>query len=232
MIPALQEVKNDELLLSWDAVNYPQYFPKSQQHCSQETQRCDYMHLNSFAIDPKDGNIILSFRALDSLIKIDRKTGNIIFNLGGKFDEFGLDEDEIFYAQHFPTFTKDGYLMIFDNHVNINNRRDKTFKLEYRPVNRDRRRGLRKRARTAIKKFKLDEENKRILDFKMIELPFIAYSMGSVFETQEGTYLVSPGSSGYACALEVDDNGDVLWKLKLKNRSSKCFYAYKKSLDD
>lgn len=43
----------------------------------------DYAHINSFAIDPKDGNLIVSIRHFDSILKLDSETGEVLWWLGG-----------------------------------------------------------------------------------------------------------------------------------------------------
>ena len=47
----------------------------------------DYVHMNSIAID-YDSNIVISSRHLNELTKIDRKTGRIMWRLGGAHNQF------------------------------------------------------------------------------------------------------------------------------------------------
>ena len=41
-----------------------------------------------------------SFRNIDSILKIERGTGKILWILGGKGDHFGLTEEQKFSRQH------------------------------------------------------------------------------------------------------------------------------------
>lgn len=67
----------------------------------------DYMHTNSLEIDKSDNNLIISNRHQDSVIKIDRITGEILWTLGGKNDDYGLKENQLMSKQHSAFFNFD-----------------------------------------------------------------------------------------------------------------------------
>jgi hypothetical protein len=74
-----------------------------------------HSHINSIEIDD-DENIIVSARNLNEITKIDRVTGNIIWRLGGKNNQFNFVNDSVgFSAQHSATTLKNGNLLIYDN---------------------------------------------------------------------------------------------------------------------
>jgi hypothetical protein len=80
--------------------------------------RIDYVHGN--AIEPDlDGNILISCRRFDEITKIDRSTGNIIWRLGGKNNDFTFVEDadhpEGFSRQHDCRRLDNGHITVFDN---------------------------------------------------------------------------------------------------------------------
>jgi hypothetical protein len=74
------------------------------------------VHANSLEVLP-DGNVLASFRATSSLMKIDRSTGNVVWRLGGKKSDFTFIGDERggFSHQHDPRVVERGELMLFDN---------------------------------------------------------------------------------------------------------------------
>lgn len=78
----------------------------------------DYVHMNSIAID-YDGNYVISARDLNEITKIDRTTGEIIWRLNGRNNEFDFinDEPARFRYQHDfrPVPGKPNYYTIFDN---------------------------------------------------------------------------------------------------------------------
>lgn len=75
----------------------------------------DYVHANSIAIDT-DGNLLLSCRHMDEITKISRRTGEILWRLGGKHNQFEFIGDSIgFSHQHDVRILPDGDLTVFDN---------------------------------------------------------------------------------------------------------------------
>lgn len=74
----------------------------------------DYIHFNSMNYDT-DGNILVSCRHLDAILKISTEDGSLIWQLGGDYDDFGLTDDQLFSYQHSIILTEDGGYMLFDN---------------------------------------------------------------------------------------------------------------------
>lgn len=82
----------------------------------------DYIHVNSVSKDT-DGNLIVSCRHLDEVIKIKKSTGEILWRLGGsasKSNQFTFVNDTFnnftgFSHQHSAFRTAGGNIMLFDN---------------------------------------------------------------------------------------------------------------------
>ena len=75
----------------------------------------DYVHGNAVDIDP-DGNLLLSSRHMDEITKIDRQTGDVIWRLGGKNNQFTFVNDSIkFSHQHAIRRLSNGDITLFDN---------------------------------------------------------------------------------------------------------------------
>ena len=75
----------------------------------------DYDHGNSLELDG-DGNIILSNRHMDEITKINRTTGDIIWRMGGKNNQFTFINDSIGYShQHAVRRLPNGDFTVFDN---------------------------------------------------------------------------------------------------------------------
>src|SRR5205814_3243750 len=63
-----------------------------------------------------DGNILLSCRSLDAIVKIDIATGKILWQLGGVHDMFTwIGEPLKFSGQHDLRRLSSGHLTMFDN---------------------------------------------------------------------------------------------------------------------
>jgi hypothetical protein len=73
-----------------------------------------YIHCNAVERDT-DGHILLSSRHLDEVTKINRQTGEIIWRLGGKQNQFTFTNDPGFFYQHDARRLPNGRLSIYDN---------------------------------------------------------------------------------------------------------------------
>lgn len=74
----------------------------------------DYCHGNTFEED-LDGNLLLSFRHLNAVYKIDRQTGAVLWQLGGKTSSFSFPNDAGFSGQHDTRVLPNGNIALFDN---------------------------------------------------------------------------------------------------------------------
>jgi arylsulfate sulfotransferase len=172
MAPLIQEVNNGQVVFEWNASNFPGFYAASVEgNDFTSTDPQDYMHMNDIFIDPKDNNLIVSFRQTDQIIKVDRTTGVIMWKLGNQGD-FPMTADEQFLRQHDATIFGGDTLMFVDNGL-----------AGTRPYSR-------------IVEFTLNETNKTINSFKATPLPaaspFISY-MGSV-QKNNGIYFIGGGT--------------------------------------
>lgn len=107
----IQEITDQgEILMewnSWDALDI--------NDCKQHRWPDDYAHINSINVS-EDNNIILSLRGCSQALKIDRSSGQTIWQLNGSNPSLIITGDPYkeFCGQH--TISEiDGYLYIFDN---------------------------------------------------------------------------------------------------------------------
>ena len=109
----IQEVDADNNVLfqwrSWD------HIPITDTTVDLTRSEIDYVHGNSVEWD-HDGNIIISSRFLDEVTKISRETGEIIWRLGGKANQFTfIGDGEPFFDQHDARRLENGHLTLYDN---------------------------------------------------------------------------------------------------------------------
>jgi hypothetical protein len=78
----------------------------------------DYFHANAVGL-AADGNIIASSRHLWTTFKINRRTGALIWRLGGKKSDFQIDEKAKFAWQHDFRQRRDGSYSVFDNGAGV-----------------------------------------------------------------------------------------------------------------
>ena len=74
----------------------------------------DYIHLNSIEEEP-GGNLLISGRNTHALYEVSRKTGKVLWRLGGKKSTFRLGPGVKFAWQHDARRQDDGTITIFDN---------------------------------------------------------------------------------------------------------------------
>ena len=104
------DIKSDRLLLEWHSLDHvaleESYFPAS--------AAWDYCHLNSIAVD-EDDNLVISCRYPSTIYKIDRKSGEVIWRLGGKNSDFAMGPGTGFAFQHDARPHAGNRLTLFDD---------------------------------------------------------------------------------------------------------------------
>jgi hypothetical protein len=81
----------------------------------------DYAHINSAALDPLDNTILASLRTTSEIVKVSRSTGEVVWRLSGKGNNFTFigehEENAPYYTvgQHDVTRLLNGNLLYFDN---------------------------------------------------------------------------------------------------------------------
>ena len=74
----------------------------------------DYVHLNSIAEEP-NGNLLISGRNTHTLYEVSRRTGKVLWRLGGKKSNYELGTGVRFAWQHDARRLPDGTISLFDN---------------------------------------------------------------------------------------------------------------------
>ena len=110
----IQELdQNQNVVFQWRTFDHFQITDATHEDLLAPT--IDYAHVNAIDVDT-DGNLLISSRHLDEITKIDRQTGNIIWRLGGKNNQFTFVNDPIrFSYQHCIRRTPTGTLTLFDD---------------------------------------------------------------------------------------------------------------------
>jgi hypothetical protein len=98
------------LLLEWRSLDH---IPITESHRPPE-DLYDYLHVNSIDVLP-DGNLLVSARHTWTLYKLDRRSGAVIWRLGGKRSDFKLGHGARFTWQHDARHRPDGSITLFDN---------------------------------------------------------------------------------------------------------------------
>jgi hypothetical protein len=189
----LQELDSNKNVIfewrSWDHIDITEAL-----HQNLAGLTIDAVHPNAIEKDA-DGNILLSCRVLDQVLKINRQTGETIWRLGGQKNEFTFINDSSgFTYQHDIRRLSNGNITIFDN-GNWHNP-----------------------PKTTAKEYEIDEVNKTaklVWSYNHPPVsgnPVISLAMGNVQRLPNGnTFIgwgyITPGSGGPNVS-EVDSNGN------------------------
>ncbi len=163
----------------------------------------DYVHANAIFEDV-DSNIWLTSRHLSEVTKIDYKTGNIIWRMGGKKNQFTFinDSQNGFSHHHDAHRLANGNMLVFDNGV------------YHIP------------ARTSVKEYVIDETNKTatlVWSYSRAFGPGYVFSkaMGNAQRLANGNTLINWGLTiaqpGAPKITEVDASGTVVWEMTLNS---------------
>jgi hypothetical protein len=111
----IQEFNEDkELVWEWKAHDHYQ-FGDVDPVWLLNPNKVDWTHANAVEKD-HDGNILVSLRHFNEITKIDYSTGNILWRLGGKQNQFAFPNDPIrFTGQHDIRRVSDTSVSLFDN---------------------------------------------------------------------------------------------------------------------
>jgi len=109
---------NKNVIFQWRSLDY---IPVTDSYKDITGASIGYIHVNSVHFDPIDGNIILSCRETSEAVKISRVTGELIWRMTGKHNEFTFINEHpenapnYFFVPHDIRRLANGHLTIFDN---------------------------------------------------------------------------------------------------------------------
>ncbi|MDA0172340.1 arylsulfotransferase family protein [Solirubrobacter taibaiensis] len=151
----------------------------------------EYFHVNSAEITP-DGNFLISARNTSGVYKIDRRTGKIIWKLGGKDSTFKLGSGVRFDWQHSARQQADGTINIYDNSAAPPTRKN-----------------------SRVLNIRLDEQAKTATLVKALKHPLglLSASQGNVETLPNGNLFVGWGSQRWFT--EFDAQGNVVFDGRL-----------------
>ncbi len=109
------DIATGEVLFEWHSLEHvgiEESYAKLREKPERTT--IDYFHLNSIDID-HDNNLLISAKKTFAVYKIDRKSGGVIWRLGGEKSDFEMGPGTETRYQHDARRQRDGTITIFDN---------------------------------------------------------------------------------------------------------------------
>jgi len=181
-------------------------FPSALAERSTPQGGLDWTHCNALHYSPADNTVLLSSRSQSWVIKIDRTTDEIvwIFGEGDQVvdpdftpDFFTLNGGTFQTAQHAPTITENGDLLIFDNRNDSDGSSSNSRAVRY----------------------SLNEES--LTSSQIWEFVSSKYSerLGDVDELDNGNVLVCAGGGNDETAFlsEVSPDGNLVWEIMIND---------------
>ncbi|MET0493981.1 MAG: arylsulfotransferase family protein [Actinoplanes sp.] len=164
----------------------------------------DYFHANSVGLDT-DGNLIVSARHTWTAYKINRRTGEVIWRIGGKKSDFAVDAKAAFTWQHDFRRRRDGSYSVFDNGAGVTKEHEQS-------------RGL---------IFKVDEAAKTVTFVKELLHPqkLSAPTQGSFRELADGGSFIGWGQMPYFTEYAPDGTVRLDGHVPLDNQSYRAYKA-------
>jgi hypothetical protein len=175
----------------------------------------DAIHINSIELDLSDLNIIISTLALAEATKINRQTGEIIWRMGGKNNQFTFQNESqehaplYFMFQHEIRRLKNGNITMFDGG------------------------DAERRKYSRAVEFEIDEVNKTATKVWEYRKNPDVYSpnMGSVQRLENGNTVIGWGlasmSPGQPMITEVDPEGNIVSELAFDKPLTTSYRAMK-----
>jgi hypothetical protein len=117
------DIATGKVLFSWNSADHVPYSQSEQALPASASTPWDWFHVNAVHLD-SDGNFLIDARNTWTTYKVNRDTGNVIWQLGGKASSFALraapgqslnDASEIFAWQHDPEAVGHDQYTLFDN---------------------------------------------------------------------------------------------------------------------
>jgi hypothetical protein len=195
------DIASGRVLLEWHSLDH---VPLAESYAQPRADggSYDYFHVNSIAVD-RDGDLLVSARNTHTVYKLERRSGRILWRLGGKRSDFAFAPGARFAWQHDARPGPDGTLTLFDN--------------EAAPRTGPESRGL---------VLHVDARDRRVTLVRSLvhRPPLVAVDQGNLQLLPDGHYLVGWGHRPYVT--EYDARRRVLLDLRF-GRGADSYRAYR-----
>jgi hypothetical protein len=202
------DIPTGKVLFQWKASDHVPYSQSEQPLPASASTPWDWFHINAVHLDT-DGNLLIDARNTWTTYKVDRHSGAVIWQLGGKASSFTIQAapgqslnqaNEIFAWQHDPEALGHGVYTVFDNESAGAANTGQGSTAEF---------GL---SRAVVFKLDTSAHTATLLDSFDQPEALTAPSQGNAQTTADGNLLVGWGSLPYFS--EYDRWGDLLFNAE------------------
>jgi hypothetical protein len=106
------DIATGKLVFSWDSLDHVPVTETLARSYLRGT--FDYFHVNSISV-ADDGNLLIGARNTCTVYKVNRRTGAIMWRLGGRSSDFAMGPGARFWWQHDVREPRPGLLTVFDD---------------------------------------------------------------------------------------------------------------------
>ena len=197
------DIKTGRVVFEWHSIGQVALVESYYRLPRDSRNTFDYFHINSIELD-RDGNWLVSGRNTHTIYKLDRRSGKIIWRLGGKRSDFTLGRGVRFGWQHDARRQPNGTLTLFDNSAAPR---------------------LRKQSRGLI--LRLDERRKRaeLIRSFVHTPPITSIDQANMQKLPNGNYFIGWGHEPYFT--EFGPRGGIVFDGRFGKRGADSYRAYR-----
>src|ERR687898_1818643 len=108
------DIETGEVLFEWHSLEHVAFEESYFEPPPDLKTSCDYFHINSVDVYD-DEHLLISARRTSTVYKVDRKTGEVAWRLGGKMSDFDMGVGTRTDYPHDARYHGNGNITIFDN---------------------------------------------------------------------------------------------------------------------
>ena len=108
------DIETGEVLFEWHSLDHVGVGESYRGPGEDPEAPVDYFHINSIEVEP-DNNFLIDAKGTYAVYKIERRTGEVLWRLGGKKSDFEMGPGTRTVSQHDARRQEDGTITIFDN---------------------------------------------------------------------------------------------------------------------
>ena len=108
------DLETGEVLFEWHSLDHVGVGESYRGPGEDPEAPVDYFHINSIEVEP-DNNFLIDAKGTYAVYKIERRTGEVLWRLGGKKSDFEMGPGTRTVSQHDARRQEDGTITIFDN---------------------------------------------------------------------------------------------------------------------
>ena len=108
------DIESGEVIFEWHSLEHVDPEESFYEATPDLENAYDYFHINSIEEAGED-HFLISARRTSAVYKVDRRTGEVVWRLGGKRSDFAMGEGTDFAYQHDARLQPDGTITLFDN---------------------------------------------------------------------------------------------------------------------